>query len=70
MNAANREKLIINLAERRKIWKRRAELLPLPLEPIELESHIKTLTRTDFEELASLDERSAQLAGEAAMLWR
>jgi hypothetical protein len=35
-----------------------------------LTSHIETLTKADLEELASLDERSAELAGEAAKLWR
>jgi hypothetical protein len=69
MNAATREKLVVNLAERRKIWKRRAEIIPLPLEPEGLAAHIETLTRADLEELASLDERSAMLAAEAAKLW-
>jgi hypothetical protein len=70
MNAVTRDKLVRNLGERRKIWKRRAEILPLALEPLDLTSQIKTLTKADLEELARLDERSAQLAGEAAKLWR
>jgi hypothetical protein len=70
MNAANREKLVLNLAERRKIWKRRGEILPVALQPLGLASHIQTLTKADREELATLDERSARLADEAAKLWR
>ena len=70
MNAVTREKLVRNLAERRKLWKRRGELLPLSLESVDLATHIKTLSKADLDELASLDERSAQLAGEAAKLWR
>lgn len=69
MNAATCEKLVVNLAERRKIWKRRAEIIPVALEPEGLASLINTLSRADLEELAALDERSGQLAGEAANLW-
>lgn len=69
MNAVTSDKLVRNLAERRKIWKRRGELLPLSLEPVDLKSHFETLTKAELEELASLDERSAGLAAEAAKLW-
>jgi hypothetical protein len=69
MDAATCEKLVLNLFERRKIWKRRAEILPVALEPEDLATQIQMLTRADLEELAALDERSAQLAGEAARLW-
>jgi hypothetical protein len=70
MKSETRDKVIRNLAERRKIWRRRAELLPLALEPLDLAAHIMTLTRADLDELATLDEASARLAAEAAGLWR
>jgi hypothetical protein len=69
MDAAESGKLVRNLAERRKIWKRRAEILPLAMQPLDLESHIKTLSKSDLQELSDLDERSARLAAEAATLW-
>lgn len=70
MDAATCEKLISNLSERRQIWKRRGEILPVALEHADLVTQINALTPADLEELAALDERSARLADEAARLWR
>jgi hypothetical protein len=69
MNPSTSEKLVRNLAERRKISRRRAELLPLSLEPDDLDARIKALTNQELEELADLDGRAARLASEAASLW-